>query len=164
MRPTRKQLPQARREGERGDAAIELAIVMALFCPLALLGTSDLAEVSYYSIEVASAAHVGALYGMRSTTYASANSSIIAAAQAEASDFGTNLTVTPTVFYACANSISGTQYTTSSAATSACTGTGNHALEFLQVTATNVYAAPFHLPGLPTSYTLTGTSIMEVEE
>lgn len=149
---------------ERGSAAIELALVMCLFCPIVLFGTSDLAAVSYYSIEVASAAHVGAMYGMRSTTYASQTSSIQTTAQAEAPDFGTNLTVTPTIFYACSSAISGTQYTTSSAATSACTGAGNHALEFLKVTATATVTAPFQIPKIASSYTLTGTSIMEVQE
>ena len=137
---------------------------MCLFCPIALFGTSDLATISYYSIEVASAAHVGALYGMRSTTYASATSNIQAAAQAEAPDFGSNLTVTPTIFYACSSAINGTQYTTLASANTACTGSGNHALEFLQVVATVTVAAPFKLPALASSYNMTGTSIMEVQE
>jgi Flp pilus assembly protein TadG len=152
------------RQGERGSAAIELALVMCIFCPIALFGTSDLATISYDSIEISSAAHVGALYGMRSTTYASATANIQAAAQAEAPDFGANLLVTPTIFYACSNAISGTQYTTLASANNACTGAGNHSLEFIQVVATVTVPAPFQLPALATSYNMSGTSIMEVQE
>jgi Flp pilus assembly protein TadG len=152
------------REGERGSAAIELALVMCFFCPILIFGTSDIATISYYSIEVASAAHVGALYGMRSTTYASYTTAMQTAAQAEAPDFGTNLVVTPTIFYACANAVNGTQYTTLSAANTACTGAGNHSLEFIKVVATVTVPAPFQLPALATSYNMTGTSIMEVQE
>jgi len=151
-------------DSERGSAAIELAIAICIFCPVVLFGTADLAAVSYDSIEVTSAAHVGATYGMRSATYASSTAAIQTAAQNEAADFGSNLTVTPTIFYACALTINGTQYSTQSAATSACTGAGNHVLEFLQVNTSVTVNAPFHLPAIATSYTLHGQAIMEVEE
>ncbi|SEG17605.1 TadE-like protein [Bryocella elongata] len=153
-----------RSHSERGAAAIELALVMCLFCPIVLFGTADLASISYDSIEVASAAHAGALYGAQSTTFASNTSAIQSAAQAEAADFGTNLTVTPTIFYACSSAINGTQYTSQATATSNCTGSGNHVLEFVQVNTSVTVNAPFHLPAIATSYTLHGQAILEVEE
>ena len=149
---------------ERGDAAVELALVMALMGPVLLLGTTDLATVAYCSIEVTSAAHAGAMYGMRSGTYASSTSGMTTAAQAEAADFGTNLTVTPTTFYACSAAINGTTYTTQSAANTGCTGSGNHALQFVQVLTSGTVTPMVHFPALPASYLVSGTSIMEVEE
>jgi hypothetical protein len=72
--------------------------------------------------------------------------------------------VAPTTFYACSQSIGGTQYTTQSAASSACTGGSNHSLEFVQVNTSASIPIPFRVPGLPTSLNLTATSVMEVEE
>lgn len=151
-------------DAERGAAAVELAIVMCIFCPIVLFGTADLASISYDSIEVSSAADAGALYGMQSTTYASNTASIQARAQAEAADFGSNMTVTPTIFYACSTAINGTQYSTQSAASTNCTGTGAHVLEFLQVTTAVTVSAPFQLPAIATSYNLHGSAVVEVEE
>lgn len=143
---------------------VELALILSFLLGPLLLGTSDMATVFYGSIEIANAAHAGAMYGMTSSTYASDTSEIKTAAQTEASDFGSNLTVTPTVYYACSSALSGTQYSTQSAATSACTGTGNHPLEFVQVVASAPVTPPTHFPGLPATVTLSSTSIMEVEE
>jgi hypothetical protein len=101
---------------------------------------------------------------MRSATYASNTSGITSAAQAETSDLSSTLSVTPTVFYACSSAIGGTQYTTVSAANTACTGTGNHALEFVQVVASTTITPAGRVTGLAKTFTLSSTSIMEVEE
>lgn len=151
-------------DSERGSAVIELALAMCFFCPILLFGTADLASISYDSIEVASAAHAGALYGMRSITYANNTSAIQAAAQADAADFGSSLAVTPTLFFACASAINGTQYSSQSAALPNCTATADHVLEFLQVNTSVTVTAPFTLPKLATSYTMHGSAIVEVAE
>jgi hypothetical protein len=101
---------------------------------------------------------------MMSSTFAANSAGMTAAAQGEASDLGSNLIVTPTTYFACSQSIAGTQYTTESAANSACTGTSNHSLEFVQVNTSATVAMPFRVPGLPTSFNLIATSVMEVEE
>jgi len=129
-----------------------------------LLGTLEIATLAYDSIEVSNAAHAGAMYGMVSPTFAAATSTITAAAQAEAPDFGDKLNVTPTTYYACSSALGGTKYTTQTAAVTACTGTGNHALQFVQVVVSGTVTPPFHFPGLPATYTLSNTSVMEVEE
>jgi Flp pilus assembly protein TadG len=132
-----------------------------------LIGTSDMGFVVYDSIEVSNAAHAAAMYGMQSSTYAANTSGMTTVAQAEATDFGTNLSVTPTSYYVCANAISGTQYTGASAqsnANTACTGSGNHALEFVHVTTSVTVTPPIHLPILPRTFTVTGSSVMEVEQ
>lgn len=147
---------------ERGDAAIEMALVFAFLVPVLLFGTGIIGTVAYYEIEVTSAAHVGAMYGMRSATYAANTSGITTAAQGEATDFGTNLNVNPTTFYVCSTAIAGTQYTTQSAASTACTS--GHALQFLQVAVTASVTPSIHFTGLPATFTIRGTSVAEVEE
>jgi Flp pilus assembly protein TadG len=148
--------------GERGSAVLELAVFLVFLGPLCLFGTSEMATVTYGSIEVANAAHAGAMYAMQNTTTAANTSSIQAAARAEAADFGANLSVASTLYWACATDQSGTTYTTQSAATSACAGSGNHALPFVRVTTSATVTPPFHVPALLASYVVSGTSVMEV--
>jgi Flp pilus assembly protein TadG len=153
--------------GECGGAVVELALVCAFFAPPLLLGTGQMGIMVYDSIEIANAAGVAAAYGMQSLTYAANTSGITTAAQTEASDLGAALSVTPTTYYACANALGGTQYTGASAQSNAnagCTGTGNHALEFVQVKTSATVTPSIHCPGLPASLTLTGSSVMEVEQ
>lgn len=149
---------------DSGSALIELALSLAMIGVPLFLGTVYAGVLLFYSIEMSNAAHTGVLYGMQGSTYASDAAGITAAAQAEAPELGTALVVTPSVFYACSVAIDGTQYTTAAAATAACTGGLNHALEFVQVTAT--YAAvPFaSIPGMQRTVNLNSVSVMEVEE
>jgi len=148
-----------------GGAFVELALLMSFFGAPLMAGTAEIAFMLYDSIEVANAAHTGALYGMMSSTFAADSSGIQAAAKEEAADLGSSLTVTPTAYYACSSAVDGTQYTTQAAATTACTGTGNHSLEFVQVVATANVSLPISVPGLlPSPITLSNTSVMEVEE
>jgi len=143
---------------------LEMALMLAIFGIPLLLGTVEAATWVYASIEVSNAAHAGAMYAMTSSTFANDTSGITTAAQQEASDFGANLTVTPTAYYACSAALGGTQYTTQAAATTACTGAGDHPLEFVQVVASAPVTPPIRIPGLPKTFTLNGTSVMEVEE
>jgi Flp pilus assembly protein TadG len=149
---------------ETGGALVEAALCMSIFGLPLLVGTVELGTMMFNSIEVTNAAHAGASYGMISATFAAHTSGIIAAAQGEAPEFGTNLNVTPTVYFACSESAGGSQYSSSSAATTACTGGTNHALEFIQVTTSATVTPPIKCPGLPATYTLTGVSVMEVQE
>jgi len=149
---------------ESGNALIELAFVTAFIGVPMLLGTMQTGFLIYDSIEISNAAYGGALYGMQSVTFAAESSNIISTARAEAADFGAALTVTPTAYYACSLTITGTQYSTQSAANSACTGGTNHALEFIKVTTSAPVTSIVHCPGLASTYTLTGSSVMEVEQ
>lgn len=143
---------------------LELALVLSVLGVPLIVGTAQMASYVYDSIEIGNAAHAGAMFGMLSKNYASDTAGIIAAAQDEASDFGSNLSVTPTVFYACSQSESGTQYATETAADSACSGSGDHAIEFLQVAVSATVKPIARFPGLPSTLTITGNSVMEVEE
>jgi Flp pilus assembly protein TadG len=149
---------------ESGSALVELALMLSLLGVPLLLGTVYWASLLSDSIALANAAHAGALYGMRSSTFAEENPQITTAVTTEAVGIGSNITVTPTIFYACSTAIDGTQYATQAAANSACTGGTNHSLEFIQVFVT-ANVRPFtSFPGLPSPATLTSTSVMEVEE
>src|ERR1700677_876828 len=107
---------------EQGNALIEMALCISLLGMPMMVGTVELGNMIYTSIEVSNAAHAAAMYGMISSTFAASSSGMTTAAQNEASDLGTNLSVTPAVFYACSQAVNGTEYTTQSAANSACTG------------------------------------------
>ena len=154
----------ARLPDDQGGSVLELALILGLFGAPLLLGTVQVAALLYSSIEITSAAHSAAMYGMMSSTYAGDTAGMTTAAQQEASDFGTSLTVTPTTYYACSAALGGTQYATQSAANTACTGTENHALQFFQVIVSAPVTAPARLPGLPATITLSGKSSMEVQE
>ncbi|HTB98640.1 MAG TPA: TadE family protein [Terracidiphilus sp.] len=148
-----------------GNASIELALAFSFLLTPLMLGTAEIAFVVYDSIEVSNAASAGAMYGMISSTLASNPSGIQAAAQAEASDFGSNLSVTSSEYYACSSSIGGTQYTTQAAAAVVCpANASNHYLQFVQVNSTATVTPPVRIPGLPATWTLHGTSVMEVQE
>ena len=149
---------------ETGSALIELAAILAMFGVPLLLGTIYMCILMSDYISITNAAHTGALFAMRSSTWADDTSGIINAAQADAYTLGTNLTVTPSVYYVCSDSQSGTQYSTQAAATAACTGASTHPLEFVQVVASAPITPPSTFPGMPKTMTLSSTSVMEVEE
>lgn len=152
--------------GDRGSAMVELALVVAILGVPLLLGVVQMGCLIYYSIEVSDAANAGVLYGMR-TTFSADNTGMITAAQADAADFKTNLGVTPTTYWVCALAVGGTQYPGASGqqnAVAACTGAGNHALQFVQVNTSVTVTPPIHCPGLPSSFALKGQAAMEVEQ
>jgi Flp pilus assembly protein TadG len=149
---------------ETGSALIELASVLAFFGIPLLLGTIYTGVLMADYIEITNAAHTGAMYGMRSSTWAEDNTGIITAAQADAYHLGTDLTVTPSIYYVCSDAQDGTQYATQTAAATACTGGTTHPLEFIQVVASAPITPPSTFPGLPKTMTLSSISAMEVEE
>jgi hypothetical protein len=153
--------------GDNGSALIELALIVALLGTPLALGTSEMGSVVYDSIEISEAANAGAWYGMQSSTFAADTAGITTAAQAEASDFGTKLTVTSSTFYACSLAVGGTRYAGANAlanATSGCTGTTNHPLQFVQVNTSATVTPLVNCPGLAKIFTLGGLSVMEVEQ
>lgn len=149
---------------ESGSALIELAVVLSLLGIPLLLGVVYSGVLLSDYIEITNAAHAGAMYGMWSSTYAEDTPGITAAAQAEASDIGTNLAVSSKIFFACSNAVGGTQYTTPTAASAACNGGSSHSLEFVSVTASAPITPMATFPGMPKTLTLSSTSVMEVGE
>ena len=148
-----------------GNAALEFAFAFGVFGTPLLLGTAQLAMLVYDSIELSNSAHAGAMYGMISSTFAGDSDGIRAAARADAADFGTNVAVTPTTYYACSSAVDGTQYSTQTAAAAACpANASNHYLQFVKVVSTMNITPPVSCPGLPKTWTVSGTSVMEVQE
>jgi Flp pilus assembly protein TadG len=143
---------------------LELALVLSFLGVPLLLGTIETGVLLFNYSEIANAAHVGAVYGMRSSTFANDGSGITAAGQTEAYNLGAALTVTPLIYYACSAALDGTHYSSATDATAACTSGSNHSLQFIQVTASASITPPLHLPGLPASLTMQSVSVMEVQE
>jgi Flp pilus assembly protein TadG len=151
--------------GEGGSALVELALVVAVLGVPLLLGVAQMGVLVYDSIEVSDAANAGALFGMQNSTDAVDNTNMTTAARKDAPEFGANLGVSPSTYWVCALAVTGTQSAGANGnQTLSCTGTGNHALQFVQVS-TSVTVTPFiHCPGLPPSFLLTGQAAMEVEK
>jgi Flp pilus assembly protein TadG len=147
---------------DAGAALVELGLMLALLGAPLLLGTMYFATLLLDNVEISNAAHAGAMYGIVSSTFAEDNAGIIAAAQAETNRFGSSLNVTPSFYYACANALGGTQYTDQTAANTACSGT--YSLQFVKVIVSASVTPPGSFPGFAKTYTLTSTSVMEVEE
>jgi Flp pilus assembly protein TadG len=149
---------------DAGAALVELALMLSVLGVPMLLATVYFAVLLMDNVDVSNAAHAGAMYGMTSSTYAADNQGIAEAAQAESSRFGTKLTVTPSLYFACSNAVGGTQYSTPAAANAACTGGSSYVLEFVQVLASASVTPPGGFKGLPKTLTLSGVSIMQVAE
>jgi Flp pilus assembly protein TadG len=148
---------------DAGGSLVELGFMLSILGVPLMLGVVYMGNLEHYSIEISNAAHAGAMYGMRSSTYASNTSGITTASRNEASDFGTALAVTPTTYYACSNAEGGTTYTTQALAAAGC-GTGTHTLEFLQVVATASVTPLGSVSGMASTVSLSSTSVMEVQE
>lgn len=149
------------RDAEEGSSLIELAFLLSFFAVPLLVGTAEVGRLVYESIEVANAAYVGASYGGQNTTFAQDTSGIVTAAQTEASDIGTGLSVTPSVFYVCPSSVGGTRYTGTNAQSNATAACGR-ALEFVSVSVTGTIPALFKYPTLPSSFSVSSSSVQEV--
>ena len=149
---------------ETGSAVVELGLMLALLGVPLLLATSYFGVLLIDQIEVANAAHAGAMYAMTSSTFAEDSANIVAAAQAETNRFGSNLSVSSSIYYVCSTAVSGTQYSTQALANTACTGAISHSLELISVTASASVTPPGSFPGHAKTVTVSSTSVMEVEE
>jgi hypothetical protein len=160
-------------EADCGSALVELALVVSIMGLPLLLGSVDIATLTYSSIEIENAAHAGAMFGMQGDCCILQTQQMISAAQNEAADFGANLTVTPTSYYACSASQAGPAWTGAgnmidslslATAKSMCTGASGHVLAFVKVVASAPVHLPFRCCGLPVSINLSRASVMESQE
>jgi len=145
---------------ETGGAFAETILVTFFLVIPLILGTADMGTLMYDSIEVSNAAHAGALTAMDGTN-TSAN--IQAAALADAPDLASSMIATNTQYYACSVAEGGTTYSTLASATTGCTGTGNHPVQFVKVTVSATLTLPYHCCTLPATLPLGATSVMEVQ-
>ncbi len=140
------------RRGESGQALVELALILP-FMFLLLMGAGEMARLAYAAIEVTHAARAGASYGIQSVDTMGDKAGIQSAAKEDAPDL-TGLTTAETYSYVCSDQ------SAYDASTSSCDD-GADVLTYLHVTATTQFSPLIGFPGLPTSFTLTGTSIDE---
>ena len=138
--------------GESGQALIEAALGLTV-CVTLLLGASEFGRLAYASIEVADAAHSGAVYGAQTHTSASDNAGMRLAATQNAPDVPG---ISATASHSCICS-DGSASTCGAGDCSA-----SRILEWVLVTTSASVDPKIYVPGLPRSYTLTGSATMRV--
>jgi Flp pilus assembly protein TadG len=140
---------------QKGQAILELALMLPVLLLLAV-GIIEFGRLAYFAIEVSNAARAGAQYGTQSLALASDSADITDAAQNDAPDIGTNLNVTPVASCGC---------TATAAIGGTCPGSGcSYPLVYLTVTTQYDLSTIFHYPGIPRTFSLTGTSVMPVKQ
>jgi Flp pilus assembly protein TadG len=139
----------------RGGALIELALIMPVFT-LVILGSAEFARLAYAGIEVTNAARAGVQYGAQNHGTAQ-NTATMQSAATNDSPNVTDLTATASTFCTCSN---GTAVTCANAATN-CTA---RIIEYVQVNTSASVNPAFHVPGLPSTYTLKGEAVMRVQQ
>lgn len=150
--------------GESGVALVETALSIS-FLTLVLLGAVEFGRLAYAGLVVSNAAHAAAQYAAQGTAYVSDcdNTSAQAAgiqyvAQNEAgwvySQNKSTFLTTATVSYICSDD---------TAATGLNTDCSTSQLErIVSVTTTVTFDPLIHVPGLPSSYALTGGATQKV--
>lgn len=142
---------------EAGQALVELALVFSIFI-LLLVGAAEFGRLAYDAIEVSNAARAGASYGSLTHITASDYANIELLATQDAG----NLTgVTATVTNSCVCSTGGTLVCSNALAS--CPSPAR-IIEYVQVNTSATVGPLFNYPGLPHTFTLTGQSIMRVEQ
>jgi Flp pilus assembly protein TadG len=124
---------------------------------LLLVGIIEIGRFAYYSILVANAARAGAQYGAQSLATAADSPGISTAAKNDGQNVG-GLSVTSVQTCGC----------TGASLSGACPATGcvapNHALVYVEVTATGSFRPLFNYPGIPNPFTVTSTEKMRVAQ
>ena len=152
------------RQGERGAALVELAVVLPMLA-LLLVGTLDFGRAFRAAMVVTAAARAGALYGAQSIPKsgdtAGINSAITTVLSSNTMSTGPSATVA--TLCECAGDTGAFTATTppNSCLPTACTSPA-HLVARVSVTVTRTFTAPNSFPGLPSSVTITRTSIQRV--
>jgi Flp pilus assembly protein TadG len=149
-----------------GAALIELALTLTMLTIL-MVGISDFGRYAYAAIEVANAAHTGAMYGAQSDIYACDSAGMTKAATIDAKDV-TAMTVTTSgaatncsahTLCACSN----TPQTISACSALSCTSP-NRKIQYVKVNTSAIITPIFNYPGFPATLTVTGQAITRVEQ
>ncbi|MFP5234543.1 MAG: TadE/TadG family type IV pilus assembly protein [Acidobacteriota bacterium] len=140
---------------QSGSSLLEVALMMPMFS-IIILGAAEFTRLAYAEIEVTSAARSGAEYGAQTTATATDLTGVQNFAVASSPDV-TTLQATASTFCTCSN---GTTITCASAGTS-CTA---RIAEYIQVNTSASIDPLFHVPGLPTTYTLSGVAVQRVAQ
>lgn len=138
----------------RGQSAVELALAVPVLVLLLVVG-SDYSRIFYASVGVNSAARAGAQYGWQTVITAADSTGMIAAAKTDGTNLP-NLTATASQC-TCASST-----TVTACPTSYCTNAPQGT--FVEVDTQSVFKTILNYPGIPTSTTLSGKAIMQVQQ
>lgn len=159
----------------RGSALVELAITTPLFL-LMIMGSLELGRIAYFAVEVANAARAGASYGAVNLGNANLTSTVQQAAKNDAPDVSNLIVVSPGSQCVCEtinpstnspsfNPSSGTTSCTSTTITS-CTADSatsiQKVVEYVTVSTSANVDPMVHIPGLPSTYSLSGYSALRV--
>ena len=139
---------------EKGGSLIELALAVPILV-LILLGTAEFARVEYAGIEVSNAAMAGVQYGAQDAKMAADITGIQTAASNDASNITLGTTNVSTSCI-CSDGSASTCLPTD------CSGSNIETILTVQTQTT--FDPLIHLPGLPTTFTLTGQAVQKVLE
>jgi Flp pilus assembly protein TadG len=163
---TEKPEQQRRWFSERGQSAVELAIVVPVLA-LMLVVIADFARVFYVSIAVNNAARAGAQFGSQSSSTASTAEEPSGMQQAACNDYGISdfttcqTTLNPTAtMCTCGTPSTGVPACSTISATY-CSHTAS--ATYVTVNTSATYHTILNYPGITSSYTLTGQAIMQVQ-
>jgi Flp pilus assembly protein TadG len=148
-----------RLRAQDGSSLIEFALVVALILTPLLLGMLEFGRVFFAKIEVTDAARAGVAYGSRNLVSAADLAGSQTAALNDAPDnISGTMTATAAMICECSD---GTVMKCANAA-STCS-TPKHSMDYVQVNTQATIDPLFHVPGLPTKYTVTGHAIVRVQ-
>jgi len=165
---TEKPKKRSRWLSEKGQSAVELAIVVPV---LALLLTviADFGRVFFISIAVNNAARAGAQFGSQSTATASAAEEPSGMQQAACNDYGiTTFATCRTILNpiasqcTCGTATASVPKCDSDKDTPYCKDTTT--ATYVTVNTSTTFNTILNIPGLHSSYTLTGQAIMQVQQ
>jgi Flp pilus assembly protein TadG len=140
---------------ESGAAIVELAFTLPMFVIL-MLGTAEIANIAWASVQLNNAAHAGAQFGSLNRANAADTTDIQTAAQNEAPTLITAPTtqVASTLACSCVTPSTGSETAYSCGTVQANCASPNVILVSIQVTAQAAVSPLIRYPHLPASYTL----------
>lgn len=153
---------RARFREEEGQSLIEFAVALTVFVVI-LLGAVEFGRLAYASIEVSSSAGAGAAYGARNAITAGDTAGMQNAATNDGADIASWMSVglhaVASETCSCSN---GTVITCANSAT-LCVSPAR-VQPYVEVDTSATVDPLFYVPGLPKSYTLTGKTILQVQQ
>lgn len=151
------------RTGEEGQALVETALSLSLFVVM-MLGAVEFGRLGMAAIQINSAAKAAAQYGSQTHSTALDQSGMLQAAQNEFLNPSSVSLTSPsgTTGYSCSCADTGATVscTNNSVASPSCPG--SYPEVTVTVKAQTTFDPLIHLPGLPTTFTLVGTSKQKV--
>jgi Flp pilus assembly protein TadG len=154
-----KRVSNSRLTGDSGQGLVELALTLPMLI-LILMGGAEFARFAWASIETANAARAGAQYGAQTNVTASDDAGMQTAALNDGINI-TGLAATSSHFCACS---------TAPTAPLGCLNALNSCaspaivLEYVQVNTSSTIRPLYHWPGLPATFSPTGSALMQVAQ